>query len=426
MTIAQLETNLKAKQAEGKALLEATMRACADHVVTPASADGKTPAVIGRVMTAEEKSAIQAILDEAKGIKAKIDSAAGDANFTAELDRLTAGMRAAAADGNSQRQLRELRSMGQRFVADPAYQAWVKGGNHKRSGSLSPGVEILGATLTTDAASGGDLIVPDVRPGIIQLLFKRLVVADLIAPGTTESNLVQFMKETTFTNAADAVLEGGPKPESTLIFDAATAAVRKIAHWIPVTEEMLEDFNQTASIIDARLKLGLDLKEEDELLNGSGVAPHLLGLMTLPGLTAAQARGADSNMDAIFKQMTTIATTVFVLVDGIVINPINWQAIQLLKNAAGNYMGSGPWAAAQTPILWGVPAAVTPSIVANTALVGAFRSCAQIFRKGGDRVESSNSHASFFVNNLVAIRAERRLALAAYREAAFGKVTGLN
>jgi HK97 family phage major capsid protein len=113
-------------------------------------------------------------------------------------------------------------------------------------------------------------------------------------------------------------------------------------------------------------------------------------------------------------------------VDGIVINPINWQAIQLLKNAAGNYMGSGPWAAAQTPILWGVAAAVTPSIVANTALVGAFRTCAQIFRKGGDRIESSNSHASFFVNNLVAIRAERRLALAAYREAAFGKVTGLN
>ncbi|MEO8680282.1 MAG: phage major capsid protein [Vicinamibacterales bacterium] len=421
LNLAQLETDVKAKQAAAKDLLEKTMRACADHVVTAATATA--PEVKGRLMTAEEKAAIQAILDEGKALKSKIDGLQGDANFQAEIDRLTAGMTAAAHDGN---RARERRSIGQQFVADPAYRAWVKGGQHKRLGSLSPGVEILGATLTEDAASGGDLIVPDVRPGIIPLLFRRLVVADLIAPGTTESNLVQFMKETTFTNAADAVAEGGLKPESTLIFDAATSAVRKIAHWIPVTEEMLEDFAQTASIIDARLKLGLDLKEEDELLNGSGVAPHLLGLMTLPGLSAAVARGADSNMDAIFKQMTAIATTVFVLVDGIVINPANWQAIQLLKNAAGNYMGSGPWAAAQTPILWGVPAAVTPSIVANTALVGAFRSCAQVFRKGGDRVESSNSHASFFVNNLVAIRAERRLALAAYREAAFGKVTGLN
>jgi HK97 family phage major capsid protein len=419
--LAQLETDVKAKQAAAKDLLEKTMRACADHVVTAATADA--PAVTGRLMTADEKAAIQAILDEGKALKAKIDGLQGDANFQAEIARLTAGMTAAAHEGN---RAREIRSLGQQFVGDPAYRAWVKAGQHKRQGSLSPGVEIMGATLTTDAASGGDLVVPDTRPGVIQLLFKRLVVADLIAPGTTESNLIQFMKETTFTNAADAVAEAGLKPESTLIFDAATSAVRKIAHWIPVTEEMLEDFSQTASIIDARLKLGLDLKEEDELLNGSGVAPHLLGLMTLPGLTAAQARGADSNMDAIFKQMTTIATTVFVMPTGIVINPANWQAIQLLKNAAGNYMGSGPWAAAQTPVLWGVPAAVTPSIVANTALVGDFRGSAQIFRKGGDRVESSNSHASFFVNNLVAIRAERRLALAAYREAAFGKVTGLN
>jgi len=234
------------------------------------------------------------------------------------------------------------------------------------------------------------------------------------------------MKETTFTNAAAAVLEAGLKPESTLVFAAATSAVQKIAHWIPVTEEMLEDFAQTASIIDARLRLGLDLVEEDELLNGSGVAPHLLGLNTLPGLSAAVARGADSNADAIFKQITAIATTVFVQPDGIVMNPINWQTIQLTKNAAGNYLGSGPWAPAQPTQLWGLPVAVTPSEVANSALVGAFRSCAQVFRRGGTRVESSNSHASFFINNLVAIRAEERLALAAYREAAFGKVTGLN
>jgi HK97 family phage major capsid protein len=423
--LAQLETDLVAKQAEAKTLLEKTMRACADHVVTPASADGKTPEVKGRLMTTEEKAAIQAILDDGKKIKSKIDGLQGDHNLQQEIERLTSGMAAAARQGNAERIARETRSIGQQFVADPLYQAWVKGENHRQKGSLSPGVEVMAATLTSDPASGGTVILPDNRPGIIELLFKRMVIADLIAPGTTDSNQIAYMKEKTFTNAADAVLEGGLKPESTLVFEAATSAVRKIAHWIPVTEEMLEDFKQTASIIDSRLRLGLELKEEDELLNGTGIAPHLLGLMNLPGLTAAQARGADSNMDAIFKQMTTIATTVFSLTDGIVVNPANWQTVQLMKNAAGNYMGSGPWAPAQNPTLWGVPVAVTPSIVAGTALVGAFRSAAQIFRKGGIRVESSNSHASFFVNNLVAIRAEERLALAVYREAAFGKVTGL-
>lgn len=424
LNVAQLESDLKGKQAAAKTLLESTMRTCAEHVVTPASADGKTLEVKGRLITEDEKGKIQAILDEGKAIKSRIDGAQGNDRLTAEIEKLSAGMTERAPNGNQP--TRDTRSLGDQFVADPQYRAFIQAGGHRRTGGwTSPAVDLHATTLTEGSGSGGPLLVPDTRPGFIPLLFKRLVVADLIAPGTTDGNLIQFMKETTFTNAAAAVAEAGLKPESTLVFAAATSAVQKIAHWIPVTEEMLEDFAQTRSIIDARLRLGLDLVEEDQLLNGSGTPPNLLGLMTLSGLTAAQAAAGDSNADAIFKEMTKIATTVFVMPDGFVINPANWQTIQLTKNAAGNYLGNGPWAPAQPPTLWGIPGAVTPSIVANTALVGAFRSAAQIFRRGGVRVESTNSHASFFVNNLVAIRAEERLALAVYREAAFGKVTGL-
>lgn len=428
MKIAQLEADLRTKQAAAKALLETTMRACNDAVVVAATAN--TPEVKGRPMTAEEKQAVQAILDEAKGIKARIDGATSDASMQAAIDNLTAGMQptpaaAAAATGRGGQHL----TLGQQFVADENYQRFMQAGGHRRSGGwTSPAVDIemRATTLDTTAGSGGPLILPDYQPGILPLLYKRLVIADLIAPGTTNGNLISYMKEKTFTNNAAAVAQGATKPESTLVFEAATSAVQKIAHWIPVTEEMLEDFSQTTSIIDSRLRLGLSLAEEDELLNGSGVSPHLLGFMNLPGLTAPQARGADTTMDAIFKMITTLSATVFVVPDAFVINPTNWQTVQLLKNAAGNYLGSGPWAPAQAPTLWGFPGAVTPSIVLGTALVGAFRTAAQFFRKGGVRVEVSNSHSDFFVKNLVAIRAEERGALAVYRENAFGKVTGLN
>jgi HK97 family phage major capsid protein len=70
-----------------------------------------------------------------------------------------------------------------------------------------------------------------------------------------------------------------------------------------------------------------------------------------------------------------------------------------------------------------LPVALTAAIAAGTALVGAFRTAAQIFRKGGIRVEASNSHSDYFVKNLTAIRAEKRLALAVYIPGAFGKVT---
>jgi len=198
-----------------------------------------------------------------------------------------------------------------------------------------------------------------------------------------------------------------------------------LAHWLPVTEEMLEDVPALQSYIDARLRSGVELAKEDELLNGSGVAPHLMGLMTVPGKAPDVVRGADSNADAIFKQITAVTVSSLVAPDALVMNPVNWQTVQLTKNANGNYLGAGPWNAPQTPTLWGLPVAVTPAIVANTALVGGFQQGAQEFTKGGIRVEVSNSHVDFFIKNLIAIRAEERLALAIYRPGAFGKVTGL-
>jgi HK97 family phage major capsid protein len=422
--LAQLETDLKAKQAAAKDLLEKTMRACAETVVTPATAT--TAEVKGRLMTDQEKAAIQAILDDGKAIKARIDGATNDANMSAEIERLTAGMTSTTA--NNQTAQRVLKSMGQQLVEDPAFAAFIKAQGHRSSSAwLSPSVELHATTLDTTTGSGGQLIVSDYQPGItVPLLFKRLTVADLIAPGTTTSNSITYMRETTFTNAAAPVAQGAAKPESTLVFDQVSDLVQKLAHWLPITEEMLEDVATIQSYVDARLRLGVALTEEDQLLNGSGTAPAIRGILNRVGLTAAQARGADSNADAVFKQITTISSTIFVMPDGIVMNPSTWQTIQLTKNAAGNYLGSGPWANAQTPQLWGYPVAVTPSIVVNTALVGAFRQCAQVFRKGGVRVEASNSHMDFFVKNLVAIRAEERLALAVYRPAAFGTVTGLN
>jgi HK97 family phage major capsid protein len=352
-----------------------------------------------------------------------------EANLQTEIDRLTAGMAAAQPTPHMPQQQRGAhRTMGQQFVADSRVAEFLRAGGHRSRQFTSPAVDVPmhATTLDTTAGSGGPLIVPDYLPGILPLLFRRLVVADLIAPGTTDSNLISFMKEKTFTNAAAAVAQGIAKPESTLVFEAATAAVKKIAHWIPVTTEMLDDFAQTTSIIDARLRLGIDLAEEDELLNGSGIGEHQLGLNSLPGLTAALARGADSNIDALMKQITTIALATLISPDGIIMNPANWMTIQLTKNAAGNYLGSGPWSAPQTAVIWGLPVATTPAEPANTALVGAFRTAAQFFRKGGVRVEASNSHADFFITNKVAILGEERGALVVYREAAFGKVTGLN
>jgi HK97 family phage major capsid protein len=389
----------------------------------------------GRLITAQEKAAIQTIVDEGNALKARLEKVQGDASMSAAIDNLTSGMTPVSMTrpgvpfrgGNGG-------SLGSQFINSDTYR-WLRDTASTRAGKWEAPASELGGdggftlhatTLDTTSGSGGALVLPDTRPGIVMLPTRPLVVADLVAPGTTDSNIIQFMKETTFTNAAAAVAQGGTKPESTLVFAASTSPVQKIAHWIPVTEEMLEDVAQVQSYVDTRLRTGVLLTEDLELLSGTGVAPHLLGFTALPGIAAPIARVAEVNADTLLSQFMAIWTSVQIQPDGIVMNPAQWRTILLTKDTTGQYYGGGPFASPHAPTLWGLPVALTTAITAGTALIGCFKSCAQLFRRGALRVEASNSHSDFFVKNLVAIRAEERLALAVYRESAFGLVTNLN
>ena len=419
MNIAALERDLEKKQADARALFEKT---------------AKQAEAEDREFTAEERAAVEALLAEAKTIKTKLDRLKADASMRDQIDQLLGQerSRASASDPSVGRRSGVRVTLGQQFIDSDVYKAFRSQTKAVRGSRWSTGVvELQSELLDSDMGSpgsGGDLIVPDYRPGILPLLFRRLTIADLIAPGTTDSNTIIYMKETAFVNNADTVAEGAVKPESGLRFDQETDRVHKIAHWLPVTEEMLEDVPALRSYIDARLRLGVQLAEEDKLLNGAASPAELTGILNRVGLRTPVVAGgspASPNADAIYEQMMGIFNDAFVMPDGIVMNPLDWQDIQLMKDTSGAYMGGGPFMSPPVPRLWGQPVVATPAIVEGTALVGAFRSAAQIFRKGGIRVEASNSHDDYFIRNLVAIRAEERLALAVYRPGAFGTVTGL-
>lgn len=403
-----------------RARLDAEMKEAA----TKAKAVMTTAEKETRELTAEERTAVQSHLDEAKRLKTQIEGLDADDEMRKQIEALTPTAETPTKPGQTAGGGARPRTLGAHFVASDLYQA-IQRGDHRRQGFVAS-LEIEAATLTSDAASGGDLILEDVRPGIQPLLFRPIRVTQLLAPGTTESNVIEYLEETTFTNAAAPRAEAAAAAESTLIFDRKAETVRSIDHFLPVTVEMLEDVGQAQSYIDGRLRLGLELAEEDQLLNGTGTAPALRGLMNRTGLAADVARGTDSNADAILKQILAILKSSFLMPEGVVLTPDNWQTIVLAKDGNGRYYGQGPFDALQTPVLWGLPAAVTPLIAANTALVGAFRAAAQRFVRRGITVTASNAHSDFFTKRLVAILAGLREALAVYRPGAFGKVTGLN
>jgi HK97 family phage major capsid protein len=237
---------------------------------------------------------------------------------------------------------------------------------------------------------------------------------------------VQFPRQNTFTDTTAPVAEGAAKPEVAMGFTQVTAPLCKVANWIPVTEELLEDSAGIASFLNSQLRRAVLAALDDQVVNGTGVSPAMLGLLHMTGLTPPAAYTTGSVLDVIAKQIAAVELASGYPVDGIALNGADWLALSLTKTTTGEYLGDNlPFGAPQTPTLWGRAVATSPKVPQGTAIVGAYRSAAQLFTRGGVSVAASNSHQDFFIKNLVAIRCEIRAVACVYQPLAFGLVTGI-
>lgn len=331
----------------------------------------------------------------------------------------------------------EVKSLGDQFIESKGYKDLIERG---MTGEWKSDQIQLDMKATLFSSPGSALTPKDYTPGIVQTLYQRLYVADLLGSATTNASQVTYVSETTATNAAAAVAEGTAKPQSTLAFGETTESVRKIATILPVTDEMLADAPQISAYVNQRLVLFIKITEENQILLGSGTAPNIQGLVGAGrNSVGTYARGTvDDNALALFKAMNGTRGSSQLDMDGIVIHPTNWQAIRTAKDTGGQYYGGGPfygpYGGPQGPAgasqfsadnLWGVRVVVTSAITVGSALVGAFGQGGAVYRRSGVAVEATNSHSTWFADNITALRAEERLALAVFRQSAFTVVTGL-
>lgn len=278
---------------------------------------------------------------------------------------------------------------------------------------------------TTD--SGGALVAPDRRSGLIALPEQRMTIRDLVAPGTTMSNMVQYVRETGFVNNAAPVSEGAQKPYSDITFELENAPVQTIAHLFKASKQILDDSSALMSYINARARYGLLQAEELQLLYGNGTGNNVHGIIP-QAQTYVQPAGAAVTMEQRIDRIR-LALLQAVLAEfpatGIVLHPTDWASIELTKDAEGRYIIGNPQNG-NAATLWRLPVVPTQAIQQDDFLVGAFNLAAQIFDREQIEVLVSTENDKDFETNMVTIRAEERLAFAVYRPEAFvtGSISG--
>ena len=333
--------------------------------------------------------------------------------------RVVAVEQALAAIRNLRPGSEARQTLGRMVIGNEEVKNWLKQGIGARGHVRMEVKNAIQEFVSGGSGTGAnEIIIPQRVPGWITPANRTLRVRQLLQTGRTVSNAVDFVKESGFTNAARAVAEGETKPESNLTFTLETAPVRTIAHWIQASKQVLEDIPQLESYIDTRLRYGLALVEEEQLLSGDGTGHNLLGL--IPQATPfdmSRRKVGDTRMDIVRRAMTQLRISEY-QPDAIVLHPSDWEDIELTKNSFGQYIRANP-GSLLPPTLWGLPVLDSTSLAPGEFMVGAFGMAAQIWDRDDASVEISTEDRDNFIKNMVTIRAELRLALTVYRPESF-------
>lgn len=313
----------------------------------------------------------------------------------------------------------EVKSPGQQFIESEQYKEMVAR-KAKRSDDVV--IKMERKTLVTSATgSAGDLVIPYRYPEIIAAPDRILTLRSLLNVQTTDSNAIEYIEETGFTNAAAAVKEGDSRPESALSFEKKTLPVETIGHWLPATEQIISDASQLRAYIDNRLMYGVDVAEEDEVLYGTGISPSLAGIMTNTNVQQYKwSQGpevTDTRIDAVRRAMTKAVLAGYP-VTGVVLHPSDWEKIELQKDSDKRYI----WVVVTIggeQRLWKAPVIDTIAMTEGDALVGAFGIAAWLWDRQQTQIRVSDSHSDFFIKSKIAIRAEERVCLTVFRPEAF-------
>ena len=296
-------------------------------------------------------------------------------------------------------------SAAEEFVKSEQYKQLVAGN-----------VQRARIEVKNTVTSSSTTVFPDQRPGIIPGSFGPLTLRQVLRAIPVTSNMVNSLREASWTNSAAEVSQGAAKNESDVNFEQYNVPITTVAHWIKISNQLLADAPAVVAYIETRLRDGLAQRIESQLVNGNGTSPNLSGLTDSGNYTAYTPTSDDLLVDAINRIKYTMWAAGN-MPDTVIVNPADWGAMERTRESAGSgmYLYGMPGAnAGMNP--FGLNIVISNYLAAGKIIIGRMSDSAVLYNRSGAVVEMGYVNADF-TNNLITIRAEERLGLGVDRPA---------
>jgi len=336
-------------------------------------------------------------------------------HLSRRIDELEAGVDRHFTGGGSRDSLREA------LEASAELKSLMERPRRGRVRIDVPGFFETKTTITSSAvgSSTPGILVPSRVPGIVKPGVRRNRMRDVLPTYRTSNNAVEYVKEDVYTSNASPQVEASAKEESALTFAIDYENVRTLAHWIPASRQVLDDMDGLLQYLKMRLIEGLLDEEDSQIVSGDATGQNLSGLTNEATAydSGTYGQANDTKLDKLARMAEQLEAAN--LTAGLaIVHPVDWRLIQTQKTddpsaGKGNYLMGGPGAQVE-PKVWGIPVATTTAMPSGSAIVLDPRYVG-IFDRMQATVEISTEHADFFTKNLVAIRAEERVAFCTFR-----------
>jgi HK97 family phage major capsid protein len=145
--------------------------------------------------------------------------------------------------------------------------------------------DLLERKTTIDSAALGSAVSGvlqiDRRAGIVEEARQTLRLRNVLSARPTNLPTVDFVKVNSAPTVASLQLaEGVAKIENAVTFTTASAYVKTIATWIPMTRQAMDDFDELMGYLRIAMPYYVNLREEIEFLHGGGGSTDIQGLVT--------------------------------------------------------------------------------------------------------------------------------------------------